>query len=507
MYSVLGVRRMSSLLSLTPIRALAVTATIIAVMLFTPYITITNAQQPSPSSQPAVTQNSTSIFQSTQGSFTVQVPEGWVVRDVHNTGLRLLSEVLQGYGVLAQLCPEEQQQQQQAAPDAGERGNTLTNSSSRSSCQASPGGDIIHIIQYPNLGARLGFAPEDIVADSNNTLDNILLYEMQKLQEVGYRDMRVVNSTYTTVNLDLSKATAAINGNDGGDDNDDNNSNNDNNTITSARVPAKLVEMTYSTNSAPNETRTGYFMLTATNATPRNLGDITGYSLFYEGDPTAPAAGGRETATTPSSSLPQTIVASSSPPPAAVVQVFDSFKLIAGGETVQEILDALAAQAEQAEQPAQPAQQQEPPSALRGELISSDTTGVAPATFEFEANIEGGVEPYTINWDFDDGSGEDDEDSVVHTFDEAGTYAVTASVTDSVGQTASAGIEITVEEPSPAEQAEEIICDSSNTVLCNPPSSESENNQPDSDEPTNNSDEILDLLDSRLGTNTNPAQP
>ncbi len=87
-------------------------------------------------------------------------------------------------------------------------GNTLTNSSSRSSCQTSPGGDIIHIIQYPNLGARLGFAPEDIVADSNNTLDNILLYEMQKLQEVGYRDMRVVNSTYTTVNLDLSKATA-----------------------------------------------------------------------------------------------------------------------------------------------------------------------------------------------------------------------------------------------------------------------------------------------------------
>ncbi len=121
---VLGVRRMSSLLSLTPIRALAVTAAIIAVMLFTPYIMITNAQQPSPSSQPAVTQNSTSIFQSTQGSFTVQVPEGWVIRDVHNTGLRLLSEVLQGYGVLAQLCPEEQQQQQ-ATPDAGERGQYI----------------------------------------------------------------------------------------------------------------------------------------------------------------------------------------------------------------------------------------------------------------------------------------------------------------------------------------------------------------------------------------------
>lgn len=245
-------------------------------------------------------------------------------------------------------------------------------------------------------------------------------------------------------------------------------------------------------------------MLTATNATPRNLGEITGYSLLYEGDPNVPAAGG-ETATTPSTS---------SSPPAAVGQVFGSFELIAGEETVQDILDALAAQAEQAEQPAQPAQQQEAPSALRGELVASDTTGVAPATIEFEANIEGGVEPYTINWDFDDGSTEDDEDSVVHTFDEAGTYTVTASVTDSVGQTATAGIEITVEEPSPAQEAEEIICDSSNSDLCDQPSSESETNQPDSDVPTNDSDvptndsdEIIDLLDSRLGTNNNPAQP
>ena len=72
--------------------------------------------------------------------------------------------------------------------------------------------------------------------------------------------------------------------------------------------------MTYGTNFAPNETRTGYYMLTATNATPRILGDITGYSIFYEGDPTAPASSAAETATTPSSSLPQTIVASSPPP-------------------------------------------------------------------------------------------------------------------------------------------------------------------------------------------------
>jgi PKD repeat protein len=276
--------------------------------------------------------------------------------------------------------------------------------------------------------------------------------------------------------------------------------------------------MKYSTNSAPNETRTGYFMLTATNATPRNLGDITGFSLFYEGDPIAAAEEEQQTTATnsTSSSLSPTLEASSSSPPSAVGQVFGSFELIAGEETVGDILAALAAQAEQADQAEQqPAQQQqEAPSPLSGELVSNATRGVAPATFEFEANIEGGVEPYTINWDFDDGSEEEDEDSVVHTYDEAGTYSVTASVTDSVGQAASAGMEITVEEPSPAEEAEDIICDSSNTVLCNPPSSESEANQPDSDEPTNNADEptnnaddIIDLLNSRLDTNSNPSQP
>ena len=99
-------------------------------------------------------------------------------------------------------------------------------------------------------------------------------------------------------------------------------------------------------------------------------------------------------------------------------------------------------------QTTQPQQQQQLISPLGGEFISNATRGVAPATFEFEANIEGGVEPYTINWDFDDGSGEDDEDTVVHTFDEVGSYTVTATVIDSVGQVGSGSMKITVEEPS-----------------------------------------------------------
>ena len=97
----------------------------------------------------------------------------------------------------------------------------------------------------------------------NMTIDNILSYHLQKLQEVGYRDIQIVNSADMTLNLANAQTNQTI-----------------------ATVPAKLVEMTYSTNSAPNETRRGYFILTATNATAPNLGTTKGYSVFYEGNST-----------------------------------------------------------------------------------------------------------------------------------------------------------------------------------------------------------------------------
>ena len=56
-----------------------------------------------------------------------------------------------------------------------------------------------------------------------------------------------------------------------------------------------------------------------------------------------------------------------------------------------------------------------PPPLTRVNIISNDTEGVAPATFEFEANVTGGAEPFTYSWDFDDGSIEDDDDA---TFDQ-----------------------------------------------------------------------------------------
>jgi hypothetical protein len=155
------------------------------------------------------------------------------------------------------------------------------------------------------LDTRL--SANNVTTTNNNltTTDNILTYHLQKLQEVGYRSMQIVNSTDMTSNLRDPQT---------------------NETITT--VPGKLVEMTYSTNFAPNEIKRGYFILTATNSTVPNVGTTKGYGVFYEGNSTTttPAE-----ITTPVASLP---------PPPVVGQVFDSFELIAAPEVAQALAEA-----------------------------------------------------------------------------------------------------------------------------------------------------------------------
>jgi hypothetical protein len=95
---------------------------------------------------------------------------------------------------------------------------------------------------------------------------------------------------------------------------------------------------------------------------------------------------------------------------------------------------------------------------LTVEIISNSTEGFAPATFEFQANLTGGTEPYTINWNFGDGSSEEsDEETIVHTFDEAGSYNVTLTITDTDDQTASDSVEIRVEEGAGMDEENEAV--------------------------------------------------
>src|SRR5215203_1851971 len=408
----------------SPALKISLAAVAIAIILLAADITISNEQQLT-GQQAAITQNPT-LFQSARDSFRVQVPQGWVIHDVNNTGFILATEVLEGYGILAQLCPEGQQAQQAAFS------NVSTGGANNGSCQQARE-ELVHVIRYPNLGARLGLTSDDIFAIINrDTIPNaILTYQIQKLQEAGYRNIQIVNSTDTAINVDISTGL-----------NNNNNNNNNNNAIAAGTaatttttattiVPAKLVAMTYSTNLAPNETRIGYFILTATAATPRNLGMITGYSIFYEGNSVV------ETVSSGSSVAPPP-----TPFPAAARQVFGSFELIAAA-------------------PAEP---------LRVEITSSDTEGqVAPATFDFEANVTGGTVPYTYSWDFGDGSVESDDDETIdHTFNIAGNYTVTLTVTDSTGRTVSDSILITVREREPP-VTEERMCDPSYPGLCIPP--------------------------------------
>jgi PKD repeat protein len=416
----------------------------IAIILLAPNITITNAQQQEPLiSRPptAVSQNGTRLVEDAEDSFRLQVPEGWIIHDVNNTGSILSEESTQGYGILAQLCPQEQQQQQRAAlPNAGGNSSRTFNSCDQSE------NDIIHIVRYPDLDNRLQVGNNGTTANNNNmTIDNILLYHMQKLGEVGYRGIEIVNSTDTTLNVTDPQTNQTI-------------------TI----VPAKFVEMTYSTVSAPNEIREGYFILTATKTTAPNPGMTKGYSIFYEGTSTAAGAATAATIqkTTTTTAASVSLAPIIPPAAAAVQQIFDSFELIAAQEVVQ---DMLAAQSEQAQQQDVVGEEEEEPTSnpLRVEITSSETEGgrvVAPATFEFEADVAGVTEPYTYSWDFDDDGGSsseersDDDETISHTFEEAGRYNVRLTVTDSIGQRASDSVQITVEEAPPA-AADEVNVD------------------------------------------------
>src|SRR5215213_10961940 len=126
----------------SPALKISLAAVAIAIILLAADITISNEQQLT-GQQAAITQNPT-LFQSARDSFRVQVPQGWVIHDVNNTGFILATEVLEGYGILAQLClcPEGQQAQQAAFS------NVSTGGADNRSCQQARE-ELVHVIRYP----------------------------------------------------------------------------------------------------------------------------------------------------------------------------------------------------------------------------------------------------------------------------------------------------------------------------------------------------------------------
>jgi PKD repeat protein len=168
-----------------------------------------------------------------------------------------------------------------------------------------------------------------------------------------------------------------------------------------------------------------------------------------------------------------------------------------GGGTLNETL-TLVPEEEEAEE----LTEEESSEPLTAQITSNATEGTAPATFEFEANVTGGTEPYTYSWDFGDDTEGSDDQTAVHTFDEAGTYNVVATVTDSSDQTEIDSIEITVEE-----SASEGVVEEGTTTQST--QNQTQNNQIDTgnEEPTVQVDETTAKPDSPLAIRGEGFQP
>jgi hypothetical protein len=304
-----------------------VTAVAIAIILLASSFTTINAQPQQLTSQPGEFVNgagSAAVFQSTNDSFSIQVPDGWLAQDLNNTGTALQEEISRGYGLLAQLCQEEEQQQQQQA--GADPPNATGGNSDTPTCQGAEN-NVIHIIRYPHLDTRLGANNSTNTTTNNITIDNVLGYHLQKLQEVGYSNIQVVNNTAVTVNLTNPQTNQTV-----------------------RTEAANFVEMTYTTAAEPEEARTGYFILTYTDvtaplpvpaATSPNLGTTKGYAVFYEGNSTANNTASA-TATTTVAGVSSSFAAASLP--LTVAQVLNSFELTIAPEVAQ----ALAQQEAQA---------------------------------------------------------------------------------------------------------------------------------------------------------------
>jgi hypothetical protein len=215
-------------------------------------------------SQPAVIENK--IFQNKEDGFRMRVPDGWVVQDVNNTHYgNFYAELESGFGILALICPVEQ-----AVPDI------------RGGHNCEQANDTVYIFRYFNLGERPEFASID---DSPNiTTDDFLTFTIQELQNGNVSNVRIINSTDTTINVTSSE---------------------DPNT-TIRTVPVKLAEITYQFMPTLEDIRS-YYMLAIAPTELEAAQLLTGYRITYEDS-----------------------VATTSPngPPAQIQQIFQGFELI-----------------------------------------------------------------------------------------------------------------------------------------------------------------------------------
>ncbi len=82
--------------------------------------------------------------------------------------------------------------------------------------------------------------------------------------------------------------------------------------------------------------------------------------------------------------------------------------------------------------------------ALETSLDSNITDGTVPLNTSFTCTVDSGNPPYTFSWNFGDGSTESTVQNPSHTYEYAGEYAATCTVTDDNGQTITETVNIQV---------------------------------------------------------------
>lgn len=87
-----------------------------------------------------------------------------------------------------------------------------------------------------------------------------------------------------------------------------------------------------------------------------------------------------------------------------------------------------------------------PPTPLTMTLTATPINGTAPLSVTFNAVVKGGAQPYIVNYNFGDGTSSQGQ-VLIHTYNAAGTYKVTVTVTDQNGTVAKAASTIRVAAP------------------------------------------------------------
>lgn len=86
------------------------------------------------------------------------------------------------------------------------------------------------------------------------------------------------------------------------------------------------------------------------------------------------------------------------------------------------------------------------PISLTLKLIATPQSGMAPLAVTLNSLVSGGQGPYIVNYNFGDGTSYQGQ-TLIHTFNQAGTFNVTVTATDSNGTVREASIMIHVSQP------------------------------------------------------------